>query len=94
MFPAAGRADHRCGCNQAGFGITAAELTSHVPGATVAKDPTGAVLASAAPVSDPLWSSYGWDLSNTGSNFHAHPFLSSATPRDDINATADPRRGR
>ena len=60
----------------AGQDITAGTVHDALPAAEVSPSPTGTMFA--APVSDPYWSSYGWNLENTGSNAYQQAAVAGA----------------
>ncbi|MGY1605426.1 S8 family serine peptidase [Geodermatophilus sp. SYSU D00815] len=71
----------------AGDGITPAAVRDALPGAEVSVSEPGQVFA--APVSDPFWSSYGWNLANTGTNSYNQTGVAGA----DVAAPAGWRAG-
>ncbi|MGY2065603.1 S8 family serine peptidase [Blastococcus sp. SYSU DS0619] len=60
----------------AGKDLDASVVTEVLPGARVTASGSGEVFDLS--VSDPYWSSYGWNLSNTGSNFYKQSGVAGA----------------
>ncbi|MGY1609130.1 S8 family serine peptidase [Geodermatophilus sp. SYSU D00700] len=60
----------------AGFDITPDTIRAALPDAQVEVSVSGEIAAD--PISDPMWASYGWNLSNTGSNSYGQTGVAGA----------------